>query len=110
MSRAPYLLVVGIDFGTSFTKVVVRDAHTGQAEVVRRDEQWLIPSIIGVDSQNLYGTYCAEVSCPIPYLKMLIGDVTRSGASFDFESVGISQTGVSQSRCLFHFWPGSSAV
>jgi len=66
-------IVAGFDYGTSYSKVVLREQNTGRSVVVKFNgfSDGLLPSLIGFDGVNLLppGSNC---QCPqIPYLKML---------------------------------------
>ncbi len=84
-----HLLVAGVDFGTSFTKVVLRDNNTpGQnAEVVRFAEHnnGLLPSVIGLNADRLLPP---SANGNLPYLKMLAAHVA-DGKSLDQTPVRI---------------------
>lgn len=70
-----YLLVAGVDFGTSFTKVVIRDnSTTGSAALVVTfplHETGLLPSLVGLQDDNLLPPAFLGESSRVPYLKML---------------------------------------
>jgi len=52
-------LVIGLDFGTAFTKVVIGDNRVRYAvpfaEFAHPDNQYLLPSILGIDENNICG-------------------------------------------------------
>lgn len=70
-----HLLVAGIDFGTSFTKIVIRDNNTpgSLARVVTFSgiNDGLLPSTIGFNEQELFPPAGKQRGITIPYLKML---------------------------------------
>jgi hypothetical protein len=81
-SAAPVLINLGIDFGTSFTKVCFRDEGQEQSGIVRfghNHETAIIPSIVYVaaDGTLLMGHHAAtsEGLRPIRYLKMRLADL-----------------------------------
>ena len=78
MSRTPYVLTVGIDFGTSFTKVVIQDQVTEVAHVLESGGKWLIPSVVGIEGECFYGPLCCRVDGAIPYLKILAIELLQS--------------------------------
>lgn len=81
-SRKRYLLVAGIDFGTSFTKVIVQEQTQKYAQVATfGGGEWLFPSVIGYDNGLLEGPFCAPLRNPIPYLKMQIAGLFTGGGS-----------------------------
>jgi len=76
-----HLLVAGIDFGTSYTKVVIRDNNTpgSQARVVSFPGfgDGLLPSVIGIHEQVLMPPSLPQRGSTIPYLKMLAAHVAN---------------------------------
>lgn len=79
-----YILVAGVDFGTSFTKVVLRDNNTpGQnAEVVTfpGHADGLLPSLVGIKHDCLVPPARLGDSAKLPYLKMLAAHVANGEA------------------------------
>jgi hypothetical protein len=77
------LLVAGIDFGTSLTKVVIRDNNTpGMHAIVVTNAQFpdgLIASVIGISADGLSLPPAHAEGEPISYPKMLAGHIA-SGA------------------------------
>ena len=74
--RKSYLIIAGFDFGTSFSKVVIREQAQKIAETVTYgDGQWLFPSLIGYKDGKLFAPLCANLEGPLPYLKMLLPQV-----------------------------------
>ena len=75
-----YLLVVGLDFGTAFTKCVVRDAHVrdpGRAHPVRfklaGSSSYLVPSVVYMDGDKRYSAFDVDENATlrrIDHLKM----------------------------------------
>jgi hypothetical protein len=76
-----YFLVAGIDFGTSFTKVVLRDNNTpgSRAVVVEfpAHREGLLPSLVGVVGDSLIPSDALNGCATVPYLKMLAAHVAR---------------------------------
>lgn len=80
--RTRYVLVVGLDFGTSFSKVVVQEQAQKVAQTVTfSGNQWLFPSIIGYHAGALEGPFSAPLKGPLPYLKMLLPALLGSHAA-----------------------------
>lgn len=90
MSR--YLLIAGVDFGTSFTKAVLRDNNTPgkHAEVVTfpGHADGLLPSLVGIGRDCLMPPAALGESAKVPYLKMLAAHVAN-GESMDATHVRI---------------------
>ena len=84
---APLHFNLGIDFGTSFTKVCYRDVGAEESGVVLADgdgiEGALIPSLVGVDANGSI-SWGRQVDTgngsTVRYLKMLLADNKISGA------------------------------
>jgi hypothetical protein len=81
-----YLIVAGIDFGTSFTKVVLRDNNTpGSKAVVVPFPGYpdgLLPSLVGLQGSSLTPpAFPADVAY-VPYLKMLAAHIA-GGKKFE---------------------------
>jgi len=73
-------LVAGIDYGTSYTKMVVRDNSLGnEAKVVDsiHHPQGLFPSVIGFEKDRLVFPPVPAHAKRILYLKMLAGDLAN---------------------------------
>lgn len=87
-----YLLVAGVDFGTSFTKVVLRDNNTpgSNALVVQYPgyADGLLPSIVGIGRDCLMPPGVPGESAKVPYLKMLAAHVAN-GEALDRTAVRI---------------------
>jgi hypothetical protein len=82
-----YLLVAGIDFGTSFTKVVVRDNNQPGAQAVvitfPKASDGLLPSVLAISEGTILAPAGAVVpGTQVPYLKMLAAYVA-DGQSLD---------------------------
>lgn len=81
-----YLLIAGVDFGTSFTKVVLRDNNQpGSHAVVVTFPKFLdglLPSHIGVAGSNLKPPAFAADGNHVPYPKMAAAHVA-SGQTFE---------------------------
>jgi len=78
-------IVAGFDFGTSYSKVVLREQNTRRSMVVKFNghSDGLLPSLIGFDGANLIPP-SAKTGCPqIPYLKMLAAHVATGTALAD---------------------------
>lgn len=74
--RKRYALVIGFDFGTSFSKVVVHEQNQRAAEVVTfSGGEWLFPSLIGLHQDTLYGPLSSSLQGPLTYLKMVAPQV-----------------------------------
>jgi hypothetical protein len=70
-SRGRYLLVLGFDYGTSATKLVLREDTQGIAAVVTNEQgHYLFPSVIGYQDRDLYAPLCDPCPHPITFLKM----------------------------------------
>lgn len=72
-----YFIVAGFDFGTSYSKVVLREQNTGSSVVVRFNgyPDGLLPSLVGYDGINLLPPSEQNECYQIPYLKMLAAHV-----------------------------------
>jgi len=71
-------LVAGIDYGTSYTKMVVRDnsSHTPpQVVVSEKIKNGLFPSVLGIQDKNLVFTPESAATKRILHLKMVAADV-----------------------------------
>jgi hypothetical protein len=81
---ARHLLIAGVDFGTSFTKVVLRDNNTpGQNAVVVTfpgHADGLLPSLVGIGHDCLLPPVSLGESAKVPYLKMLAAHVANREA------------------------------
>jgi hypothetical protein len=81
---ARYLLIAGVDFGTSYTKVVLRDANTPtqHAAVVTFPEHadGLLPSLVGIGRECLIPPTALGESVTVPYLKMLAAHAANGEA------------------------------
>jgi hypothetical protein len=78
-----YLLVAGLDFGTSYSKVVLREQNTRRSVAVRfpGHADGLLPSLVGFDGTHLFPPLGLAHSEPVPYLKMLAAEVA-AGSPF----------------------------
>ena len=81
---ARHLIVAGIDFGTSFTKVVLRDNNTSgstaRVATFPGHSDGLLPSLLGIKGESLVPSEARDFRSPIPYLKMVaahVADGTR---------------------------------
>src|SRR5262249_9647066 len=78
-----YLIVVGVDFGTSFTKIVLRDNNTPGSNAVfvpfPRHPDGLLPSLVGVQGSSLTPPAFREDVVYVPYLKMLAAHIASGG-------------------------------
>ena len=74
-----YLIVAGVDFGTSFTKVVLRDNNTPGSKAVVVDfpghVDGLFPSLVGINGHCLVPPASLGTSAKVRYLKMLAAHV-----------------------------------
>jgi hypothetical protein len=76
-------LVAGIDYGTSFTKIVVRDNSPGnEAKVVVTQycQKGLFPSVIGIEKGSLIFPPVPTQAKQLLFLKMLSGDLANGVA------------------------------
>lgn len=82
MSRRPHFLVAGFDFGTRYSKVVLKEQNTGVAEPVafESNNPFLFPSHVRLESGYLMPpSEDAPPEGKIRYLKMLAGSCWASG-------------------------------
>jgi hypothetical protein len=72
-----YFLVAGCDFGTSFSKVVLREQNTRRCAVVAfpQHADGLLPNLVGCDGVWLFPPAGLSAHPRVPYLKMLAADV-----------------------------------
>lgn len=72
-----HFIVAGFDFGTSYSKVVLREQNTGRSVAVRFNNypDGLLPSLVGFDGINLLPPLEKTTCYQIPYLKMLAAHV-----------------------------------
>lgn len=79
-----FLLVAGVDFGTSFTKVVLRDNNTPGSNAVvvgfPSHANRLLPSVIGIDGDRILPPAALSECAKLPYLKMLAAHVASGDA------------------------------
>lgn len=72
-------IIAGLDYGTSFTKIVIRDNNTPgrNAQVVTTNDcqDGLFPSLIGLRDGHFIFPPIRDGAAEIPYLKMLTGPV-----------------------------------
>jgi hypothetical protein len=80
-----HFIVAGFDFGTSYTKVVLREQNTEHAVVVRFNgyADGLLPSLVGFDGTSLLPPSGKNTCYQIPYLKMLAAHVAAGTALSD---------------------------
>jgi hypothetical protein len=78
-----YIIVAGVDYGTSFTKVVLRDNNTprSKAITVRFPEcpDGLLPSLVGINKDSLLFSPLSNECIQVPYLKMMAANVADVG-------------------------------
>lgn len=78
-------LVIGLDFGTSFSKVVVRNLLTNQSETMRFAIPWtsgdtaLLPTLLSIFDGHIVPVFGGAPDGHIPYLKMLAKALFREG-------------------------------
>jgi hypothetical protein len=79
-----HLFVAGFDFGTSCSKVVLRDQLTGIAKAVTfgAAKLGLLPSLLRVHANNLYGPLDDVAGEIISYPKLIAADVAEGGDRF----------------------------
>jgi len=86
-----YLLVAGIDFGTSFTKIVLRDKNTPSAPAAvfhhPLHPNGLIPSLVGLDGPNIVPLAAPAPGIAVPYIKMVAAAVAEDGT---FRGCGVT--------------------
>ena len=111
-----YLIVAGIDFGTRFTKVVLRDNNTPGSKAVvvpfPKHPNGLLPSLVGIQGDRLTPpAYPKEIDY-VPYLKMLAAHIA-GGENFEgapirtpaaLMSLLTSRTDVALARDLLAFY------
>jgi hypothetical protein len=80
-----HFIVAGFDFGTSYSKVVLREQNTGRSVVVRFNgfDDGLFPSLVGYDGVNLLPPSRRNSGWQIPYLKMLAAHVATGTSLSD---------------------------
>jgi len=80
-----HLFVAGFDFGTSYSKVVLRDQLTGETKVVTFGPECvgLLPSHLLVHDNNLYGPLDGVVGDIISYPKLIAADIAEGGDRFN---------------------------
>jgi len=98
---ARYLLVAGIDLGTSFTKVVLRDNNTpGQSALAVTFSHFsdgLLPSIVYSDGTRLFPPAPEAAQPGIPYLKMLAAHMSNGNGLHDGHPLRIPE--IMQTLC-----------
>lgn len=89
MARAPYLITAGIDFGTAFTKCMVRNSATNElyplTYSIKGTTKYLLPTVLYIGKNYIIHPLDAETDkgMPvIPYLKMALagqswGDISK---------------------------------
>jgi len=82
-----HFFVAGFDFGTSYSKVVLRDQLTGVAKAVTfgEKESGLLPSFVGVGDGILVGPESQKWELLLPYPKLIAADA--AGRRQDFFSL-----------------------
>lgn len=81
-----HLFVAGFDFGTSYSKVVVRDQFSGVAKVVTFGEQGsgLLPSVVYLGEGILFGPQGGqEGSSMLTYPKLFAADAATGRSDFE---------------------------
>src|SRR2546422_10372311 len=81
---ARYFLVAGFDFGTSYSKVVLRQQGTPEAVVVRfpTHPNGLLDSLVGIEGNHLVPPGSLDDCACVYYLKMLAAH-TADGSPLD---------------------------
>jgi hypothetical protein len=79
-----HFFVAGFDFGTSYSKVVLRDQLTGVAKAVTFGSQasGLFPSFVRIDKGVLFGPECCEGKLILSYPKLIATDAASNGSNF----------------------------
>lgn len=79
-----HFIVAGFDFGTSYSKVVVRDLLTNKAKVVLfgREQRSLYPSYVYVNSQYVGGPAFNSFGNRVGYLKLLASDACTGAEDY----------------------------
>src|SRR5690348_10233735 len=74
-----YFIVAGVDYGTSFTKVVLRDINRpkSNAVVVQFPDypDGLLDSLVGIHGNSLVFNPTSKECAQVPYLKMMAANV-----------------------------------
>lgn len=88
MNRAPYYIIAGIDFGTAFTKCMVRNTATNELKAVtynlRGKTKYLLPSLLHLEKKGIVHPLHSEAKpggMTIPYLKMALVAKCRGEAN-----------------------------
>ena len=84
MPRTGYIAQVGLDFGTAFSKCVVRDIGHGSARVLETSRPvdgtpYLFSSVIGFRDGSLVRTPASDDEA-LPFAKMLLTALARRDA------------------------------
>ena len=79
-----HLFVAGFDFGTSYSKVVVRDQLTGLAKAVTfgEKERGLLPSFVSVKEETILSPLSRDQGLLLPYPKLIAADAIAREAKF----------------------------
>jgi len=79
-----HLLVAGFDFGTSYSKVVLREQMTDRAKPVTFDaaESVLFPSFVRIGRNSLFGPDSQDDGIVLPYPKLLAADAASGKGEF----------------------------
>lgn len=80
-----HYFVAGFDFGTSYSKVVVRDQLTrlGKAVTFGKDGQGLFPSFVWCDGNSIGSPVGKPFGERVPYLKLLAADSTTGRQDYE---------------------------
>ena len=89
MDREPYFLVIGLDFGTCFSKIVVQShgLDKGVAHPVYVEGDHLLPAVVGLDGGYLFGPMCRPLPGALTFLKIFAREVIhrRGGESIEVQ-------------------------
>jgi hypothetical protein len=79
-----HFFVAGFDFGTSYSKVVLRDQLTGVAKVVTfgPNATWVFPSFVSVGYGKIYGPESNEGLVTLSYPKLIAADADSKSRDF----------------------------
>jgi hypothetical protein len=86
--RDPYFLVLGLDYGTSYSKMVIREVDQNRsATVTNRQGHCLFPSVFGFREDCLYAPLCDPCPNAVPFLKMSAPQIAFDGKEATSEAL-----------------------